>query len=194
MKLRTAAVALAVLAVSGCGSNSQAQPTEKQSTMNMQEAAEQADDIILGTWNAVRPPVEWSHRESTEGACTDATNDLTGTGSVTRRAAVLTIVSGERRGNLLGVVERHWKNSGYEITSVRDHKENPAIFASTPEDFRLSLVVGYQGQVFLDVVTPCVEESEVAPPATEANGGDGKGGDVPLPDRESAFWSATSTG
>ncbi|HEX5566461.1 MAG TPA: hypothetical protein VFY14_05930 [Streptomyces sp.] len=186
----TAAV-LVVLAVSGCGvAGGTEEPVEKKPAMTMREAAEHADRITSSTMDAVKPPVEWAHHVFSESACTDFKGDLTGTGTVTRRAAVLTVISKERLGNFLGVVERHWKRSGYGITSVRNHRDNPAIFAATPGDFRMSLEVGYEGQVFLDVTTPCMTESGVPPPGPRPGGPEYTGEEPPPPDRNSAFWSA----
>ncbi|MFD0393540.1 hypothetical protein ACFQ3Z_17920 [Streptomyces nogalater] len=73
----------------------------------------------------IHPPVEAAPGPSSEAICPDFKNDSTGTGQVTRRRYVMTIISSERRGNFLGVVERYWKKLGYTITSVRDHKEMP---------------------------------------------------------------------
>ncbi|WP_256104068.1 hypothetical protein [Streptomyces sp. ODS05-4] len=102
---------------------------------------------------------------------------------------VVTIVSAERRGAFLGVVEHHWKSAHYKITSVRDNKEAPAIYASGPGDFRLSLAFGDKGQAFLTVASPCVTESDVtepprAPIPPEARAADG------FPYLHSGFWSA----
>ncbi|WP_079166165.1 hypothetical protein [Streptomyces oceani] len=158
--------------------------------MNMQEAAEYADKIISDTFSGVEPSISWMHGESTSSSCSEFNRDETGAGSVTRRAVVMTEISAERRGNFLGVVERNWKKSGHEITSVRRHEDNPAIFAATPEDFRMSLEVGYKGQVFVDVVTPCMKKSEVSSPQTEANGPNYSGKRPPTPNVHSDFWSA----
>ncbi|PZG96558.1 hypothetical protein C1I97_26110 [Streptomyces sp. NTH33] len=102
----------------------------------------------------------------------------------------MTKVSAERRGGLLGVVERQWKNSGYKITSVNPDKENPAIFAETPEGYRMGLTVGGEGQFFLKVATPCVKQSDVARPKTKATGQDYYERKVPRPNVNDAFWSA----
>ncbi|MFH0241608.1 hypothetical protein ACGRHY_04025 [Streptomyces sp. HK10] len=178
-----------VLAVSGCGIAKETGKTVEEPAMSMQEAAEEADKIISSTMRAVKPPITWAHSVSSESSCGTSGEDI-GTGAVTRRAAVLTVISGERRGSFLGVLERHWKKSGYEITNVRNHPDNPAMFAATPDDFRMSMEVGYKGQAFLDVTTPCMTESEVAPPRPAPSGPEYTGEKPPLPDRHSDFWSA----
>ncbi|WP_189294382.1 hypothetical protein [Streptomyces cinerochromogenes] len=100
----------------------------------------------------------------------------------------MTIISSERRGNFLGLVERYWKKHGYAITSVRNHKEMPAIFATAPDGFQVSLAFGYAGQASFDVTSPCVTESKVTEPSRkpvdpEAFKSEG------LPYLHSDFWS-----
>ncbi|MCT7355117.1 hypothetical protein N4P33_23615 [Streptomyces sp. 15-116A] len=194
MKSRTSqavvAIASAALAISGCGLIGDAGNESKRETnVNMQEAGDRAEQILDGTLAGIKPAVEARRGPSSDPICTDFKGDGTGTGSVTRRRYVMTIISDERRGSFLGVVERQWKKKGYEITTVREHKEMPAIFASTPEGFRISLEFGYKGQAFLDATSPCVAESRVteAPrepldPNSEAS--------KRLPYIRSDFWSA----
>ncbi|MBT2526860.1 hypothetical protein J7E91_15855 [Streptomyces sp. ISL-99] len=160
--------------------------------MNMQEAADHAEEILDKTADSLHPPLEWDRGPSSDPICTDFKNDATGKGSVTRRRYALTIISPERRDSFMGVVERHWKKSGYKITSVRNHKEMPAIFASTPENFRMVLKIGYKGQAFVDVSSPCVTESQVTePPMPPIDPADpaSKG----LPYIRSDFWSAETS-
>ncbi|MFJ6519586.1 hypothetical protein ACIQJ4_15230 [Streptomyces filamentosus] len=149
--------------------------------MNMQDAANSADAMLDATLKAVVPEVQWAHDTTTSGSCT-----------VTRRRAVTTIVSEQRRGSFLGVIERFWKKSGYEITGVNPHKEAPAIFARTSDGFMLSVEVAYKGQAFFDVTTPCVEKSDVAEPTTEPNGPAYPLGEIPTPNVRSDFWSRTT--
>ncbi|QNP71097.1 hypothetical protein IAG44_17740 [Streptomyces roseirectus] len=158
--------------------------------MNMQQAAESADQIVQRTLSSVVPPLQWTHQTSTDTLCLDATSDSHELGAVTRRAVVMTKVSAERRGGLLGVVERNWKKSGYKITSVNSDKESPAIFAETPDGYRLGLIVGSAGQFFLEVATPCAKKSDVARPKTKAAGQDYYERKVPGPNVDDAFWSA----
>lgn len=159
--------------------------------MNMQEAADHAEGIIDATLKAIKPSVEVMRGPSTDSSCTDFKNDGTGTGSVTRRRYVMTIISDERRGGFLGVVERYWKKQGYKITSVRNSADMPAIFATAPNGFEVSLEFGYKGQAGFHVTSPCVTESKVTeaprkplkPGTPEAKG---------LPYVHSDFWSAST--
>lgn len=159
--------------------------------MNMQEAGDRAEKILDRTFGAIRPPVEAMRGPSDDPVCTDFKNDSTGTGQITRRRLVMTIISAERRGSFLGVVERAWKKHGYEITSVRNHPEMPAIYASTPEGFQVRVQFGYKGQADFVVDSPCVTESQVTePPRTpfDPHSPAAKG----LPYIHSDFWSAPS--
>ncbi|MEU3686860.1 hypothetical protein [Streptomyces narbonensis] len=170
-------VILAGAVLAGCGEQG---GKGARADMNMQEAAERADAMLDATLSAVVPEVQWDHDTTTSGSCT-----------LTRRRTVMTIISEQRRGSFLGVIERFWKKSGYEITGVNQSREMPAIFARTPDSFQMSVEVGYKGQVFFDVITPCVERSEVAEPTSEPNGPAYPLGKIPTPNVRSDFWSAT---
>ncbi|GAA3375973.1 hypothetical protein GCM10020367_45840 [Streptomyces sannanensis] len=150
--------------------------------MDMQEAATRADAMLDATMGAVVPEIQWTHDETTTGSCT-----------VTRYRAVMTIISEQRRGSFLGVIERFWKKSGYKITSVNQDRENPAVFAKSSDGFGIVLAIGDKGQVFLKVTTPCVRESEVAEPTIKSNGPDYSGDEIPYPNVRSDFWSAGSS-
>ncbi|MGV9706654.1 hypothetical protein [Streptomyces sp. NPDC003483] len=181
--MRRAAVLLVagalLLLTTGCGSSEQ--PTEGKPRMNMQEAAERADEILDGTFAAIRPAVHWTHGESTEGGC-----------DVSRRRAVMTIISEERRGSFVGVVERHWTAEGYRRLGVNRSTTSPATYFETPDGFRVRLLVGGNGQAFFEAATPCVTKSAVAPPTADTVGPNYAGGDIPDPDVRSDFWSVTS--
>ncbi|WP_249401195.1 hypothetical protein [Streptomyces sp. PKU-MA01144] len=191
MKHRMLVLAFAVFPLSGCGliSDGDAAPKGRTQSMNMQEAGEWAERILDGTFGAIKPSVEVQRGPSSDPICTDFKNDSTGTGQVTRRRYVMTIISDERRGSFLGVVERHWKKDGYVITTVRKHKENPAIFATSPEGFQVVLEFGYRGQASVDVTSPCVTESEVTePPRQPIDPGSPAAEGFPY--IRSDFWSA----
>ncbi|MEV0963524.1 hypothetical protein AB0J25_13190 [Streptomyces sp. NPDC049910] len=191
MKHRMLAMAFAVSAVSGCGlvDNGSAEPKGKTPTMDMQEAGDRAEQLLDGVFGAIQPEVETQRGPSDESICTDFKNDSTGTGSITRQRYVMTIISDERRGSFLGVAERHWKQAGFKITSVRKDKERPAIFASSPENFQISLEFGYRGQARIGVTSPCVTESAVTEPPREPID-PGSPAAEGLPYVRSDFWSA----
>ncbi|MFJ6612756.1 hypothetical protein ACIQPT_21045 [Streptomyces sp. NPDC091289] len=148
--------------------------------MDMQGAAERADRMFYATVGAIKPEVDWVHRATTTGSC-----------DVTRYWTVMTVISEQRRGNLLGVVERSWKASGYRIKTVNPSKDMPAIYATSPDGFGIRVRFGYKGQGFVQVTSPCVDESKVAPPTKTANGRTYEG-EIPTPNVRSDFWSAES--
>lgn len=195
MKIRVVTLVTSTLVVSGCGfiggsgSEGKKADASKETTMNMREAADHAEGIIDATLKAINPPVVAMRGPSSDSSCTDLRSDGTGTGAVTRRRYVMTIISAERRGSFLGVVERHWKNEGYQITSVRNSADMPAIFMTAPDGFQVSLEFGYKGQAGFHVTSPCVTESKVteAPrKPLEPGSPESKG----LPYVHSDFWSA----
>jgi hypothetical protein len=148
--------------------------------ITMQQAAERADEMLDATLDAIRPEVHWTHSGTSAGSC-----------DVSRSRTVMTIISKERRGNFLGVVQRFWEKSGYQIKSVNKSEKFPAIFAQSPDGFGISLVVGGAGQVAFEVDSPCVKSSDVAEPTTPANGPD-YDHPVPRPNVHSDFWSSTT--
>src|SRR6478609_4102356 len=124
--MRTSGAAVLVagaLLLAGCGKSGDS--TGREMKMNMQEAAMRADEILDGTFAAIKPSVHWTHDESIEGGC-----------DVQRSRAVMTIVSEERRGNFLGVIERYWKSQGYKQLSVNNSK-SPAMYYRTPDEFNV---------------------------------------------------------
>ncbi|MEU0131992.1 hypothetical protein [Streptomyces sp. NPDC006289] len=169
-------VILASISVSGCGVQGK---RGTAADMNMQEAAEHADAMLDETFAAIEPEVNWAHGQTLSGSC-----------DVTRSRTVLTVISEQRRGNFLGVIERLWKKNGYDIYSIRKSKDFPALFANSPDGFGVSLVIGDKGQAHFDVDSPCVEKSEVAEPTAKPNGPAYEGVEIPRPNVRSDFWSA----
>nr|WP_180288803.1 hypothetical protein [Streptomyces sp. ScaeMP-e48] len=148
--------------------------------MNMQGAAERADQILDGVLAEVQPDVRWVHGPTTTGNCT-----------VTRRRTVMTVISAQRRGSLLGVVDRYWRNSGYRMRAVNNHVDAPAMYAETKDGFAVSLIVADKGQVHFDVNSPCVSYSEVADSPRQATAPlDPEAELIPRPNIHSDFWSA----
>ncbi|MER8088897.1 hypothetical protein ABTZ57_28240 [Streptomyces sp. NPDC094048] len=148
--------------------------------MDMQDAADQADKILDAVLKEVKPEVHWAHGPTSTGSC-----------DVSRMRVVMTVVSEERRGSLLGVVDRFWRKSGYRIKAVNRDVEFPAIYAQTKDGFGVSLSIGGKGQAFFEVDSPCVNESEVKDPTTPPNGPAYEGVyPLPRPNVRSDFWSA----
>ncbi|MEV5601708.1 hypothetical protein AB0L33_09725 [Streptomyces sp. NPDC052299] len=146
--------------------------------MDMQAAAEHADAIMDATLSGIKPAVQWAHGPTTTGSC-----------DVTRRRSVMTIISADRRGNFLGVVERGWKDQGYRIKGINNDLDSPAIYAQTDDGFGVSLIFG-GGQAFFEVDSPCVDESDVAEATASPNGPSYEGEyPLPRPNVRSDFWS-----
>ncbi|WP_412077194.1 hypothetical protein ACLF6K_20300 [Streptomyces xanthophaeus] len=191
--LRTAVSLLALTALAtGCGPGGEA-PDERKSTMNMQQGAERVDAILQETLAAVRPELRWNHGPATSAGCTKGVaGAATGTGSAKRIISILTIVSEQRRGALMGVIERDWKGRGYVIKNVRADAEFPAIFAETPDGYILTLEVGGEGQFFLEAATPCLADHPVQDPTAKPNSPTRNVEFPPRPDVQDEFWSATT--
>ncbi|MFD3646087.1 hypothetical protein ACFWUT_04690 [Streptomyces cyaneofuscatus] len=173
------AMAMAGVLLAGCGLLGGAKNGKGAlAGMDMQGAAEHADEMFYATVGAIKPEIEWVHRATTTGSC-----------DVTRYWTVMTVVSEQRRGNFLGVVERHWKTSGYRIKVVNPSKDMPTIIATSRDGFGVRVSFGYKGQAFFEVTSPCVDESKVAAPTKLANGRTYEG-KPPTPNVRSDFWSA----
>lgn len=173
------AAALVGVMLAGCANAGGVHGSGATAMMDMQDAAERADEMLDATIQAVVPEIEWAHHVTTAGSC-----------QVNRRRTVTTVISDQRRGSFLGVVERFWQGRGYAITSVNQSRDMPAIFAKSRDGFQLRLSFGYKGQAFFEVATPCVTKSDVAEPTSVPNGPAYPLGEIPTPNVRSAFWSA----
>lgn len=184
-KLPLSTIIACTLLATGCSaSEGQKGSTNKEkaeSGMNMQEAAERADAMLDTTFSSIKPQVNWAHGPTTAGSC-----------DLSRRRTVMTVISEDRRGSFLGVVERSWRSQGYRITDVNKSKKFPAIFAKTSDGFGISLTIGGEGQAFFEVATPCVTESKVSDPTATPNGPSYEGVyPLPRPNVRSKFWSSS---
>ncbi|WP_432152578.1 hypothetical protein [Streptomyces sp. bgisy029] len=103
----------------------------------------------------------------------------------------MTVVSAERRGSFLGVVDRYWRKNGYRLRAINNHVDAPAMYAETKDGYVVSLIVADKGQVHFDVDSPCVQESEVADSTSQATAPlDPEAEVIPRPNIHSDFWSA----
>ncbi|MFJ6844116.1 hypothetical protein ACIQRE_15750 [Streptomyces griseoluteus] len=167
-------VCAAVLLLSGCSAEHRSADT---AGITMQQAAERADSMLDATLGAIEPDVQWTHGATSTGSC-----------DVSRRRIVMTVISQERVGNLLGLVQRSWEKAGYRMKSVIKDEELPAIYAQSSDGYAIALTVGAARQVFLEATTPCVKPSGVAAPTASPNGPAYKY-PVPRPNVHSDFWS-----
>ncbi|MGW1207217.1 hypothetical protein [Streptomyces cyaneofuscatus] len=180
-----AALVLAfVLALSGCGNEDTTSGSSRSGSgrMDMQEAAERSDAMLDAVLKAVDPDLQWAHGPTTTRAC-----------GVTRRRAVMTVVSADRRQTFLDRAEAFWRKSDYRIKAVNKDEVFPAVYAVTEAGFGVSVSFRGKGQAFLEADSPCVKESEVAPPTAEPNGPSYEGVyPLPRPHVRSGFWSGSS--
>ncbi|MFH8373704.1 hypothetical protein [Streptomyces cyaneofuscatus] len=187
-----AALVLAfVLALSGCGNegtmsgggSSGSGSGSGSGRMDMQEAAERSDAMLDSVLKAVDPDLQWAHGPTTTRAC-----------GVTRRRAVMTVVSADRRQTFLDRAEAFWRKSDYRIKAVNKDEVFPAVYAVTEAGFGVSVSFRGKGQAFLEADSPCVKESKVAPPAAEPNGPVYEGVyPLPRPNVRSDFWSGSGS-
>ncbi|MFD7337140.1 hypothetical protein ACFV98_14185 [Streptomyces violascens] len=190
--LRAGSVLL-LLATTACGlTTGKGTPERKRPDMNMQHGAVKADEFLQETLSDIKPALRWVHGPSSDIECSSGNNSATGSGTVTRRIDVLTIVSEQRRGSLFGVVERAWRSRGLTITRVETGKEFPAVNAATADGFQVSLAVGGRGQFEFSVTTPCSAQSSVPAPAAQPNTPPREGEYPWRPDIHDPFWSATT--
>ncbi|WP_043673316.1 hypothetical protein [Streptomyces xylophagus] len=178
MRKRVTAAAVLLLLLAWCGATGTASSSKKsQSKTNMQEAADRADAILDETLAAIKPPVQWTHTYSMPGDC-----------YADRDRSVITIISTERRGSFLGVLERQWKGKGYKLVATSPN--GLAVNFEIKDGFQLEVLIGTTGQAHVSVATPCVEKSEVAPPTSKPNGLDYSKQELPAPNVQSTFWSS----
>ncbi|MFC4330448.1 hypothetical protein ACFPC0_22215 [Streptomyces andamanensis] len=180
MKARLGVIAILLALTAGCGMFD-GKEGGKTESMNMQEAADRADGILYDTMGHITPEVTWVHGISTDLSC-----------SVSRRVSVTTIISAERRGNFLGVVERYWKSAGFTPRGSNNSKATPATYFMAPDDFQVRVLFSKQGQAQFEVTTPCVEKSAVAPPKQREGAPAYDGSQPPAPSEHSDFWSAST--
>ncbi|MGW4228432.1 hypothetical protein ACWEF9_03940 [Streptomyces sp. NPDC004980] len=177
---RLVLVALLILTLPGCVDTAVQSNEGRRASVDMQGAADRADKILDEVLAGIRPEVQWAHDPTTTGKC-----------DVSRRRTVMTVISTERRGSFLGVVERFWRKNGYRIKAINNDVDVPAVYARTSDGFGVSLSVGGKGQAFFQVDSPCVEKSDVAESTTPPNGPAYEGVyPLPRPNIRSPFWSA----
>ncbi|MFH8516507.1 hypothetical protein ACH4CE_15580 [Streptomyces gelaticus] len=188
---------LMVAALAACGTGDGQNGTEihgkkekKAPTMDMQQAGQRSEAILDGTLAAIRPPVEWTYGAPAEAACSTGLNEPTGTTTVTRSRNILTVVSEQRRGNLLGLVQRYWERQGFRVASVNSDKDMPRIRARNADGFTVSLDVGSIGNVSVSAGFNCAENSAMTyPTGTPGHPGGPKAEEL-RPRERSDFWSS----
>lgn len=95
--------------------------------MSPAEAKTKLLGLLDGTSSVITPPLK-----SRDGWPSATENDQPkGTANVALDRYVMTKISHDKIGALLGMVERRWKELGYTIESVNADAQMPAVFART---------------------------------------------------------------
>lgn len=158
--------------------------------MDMQQAGQRSEAILDGTLAAIRPPVKWAYGAPAEAACSTGLNEPTDTTTVNRSRNILTVISEQRRGNLLGLVQRYWEGQGFRIVSVNSDKDMPRIRATNADGFTVSLDVGSIGNVSVSAGLSCAVNSAMTyPKGTPGQPGGPKKEEL-RPREHSDFWSS----
>lgn len=179
MKMYRGLIAVLLAATTaGCGLITESSSGEgSKSKMNLQEAADRADSILDNTFAAIKPSVEWTHNQTMAGECT-----------TDRSRSVMTIISPDKQGEFMKLVEDHWKDNGFKHRATS--KDGELVHYLTPDGFQLSLKFGWKNQAHFEVTTPCVQESPVDLPTSKYESLDYYGKQRPAPNQKSDYWSS----
>lgn len=180
----------AVLAACGGGGEQGREKEKGRPTVDMQQAGERAEAILDGTMAAIQPSVTWSYGFPMKEACSNGLNRPTGATSINRTRHILTVVSAQRRGNLLGVVQRYWEQHGFTIQSVTPDRDMPSIRGRSSDGFTVALAVGTIGNVHVSAGYSCAEDAPMTyPKGTPGEPGGPKAEEL-KPRVRSDFWSS----
>ncbi|MFG2676707.1 hypothetical protein [Streptomyces sp. NPDC048445] len=177
---------LLVVVLAAC----QGKKEQEKSMMDMQQAGQRAEAILDGTMAAIHPAVKWVHGTPAESACSTGLNRPTGTTTVFRSRNILTVVSKERRGELLEQVRRYWEQQGVRDFDIDSDKDMPGIRATTADEFTVMLQVGSIGNVFVRSGAGCAEDSDMTYPAGTPGQPGGSKKEELTPREHSDFWSS----
>ncbi|MFJ1923629.1 hypothetical protein [Streptomyces sp. NPDC088131] len=177
---------LLVVVLAAC----QSKAKQEEPAMDMQQAGQRSEAILDGTMAAIHPSVNWARGTPTESACSTGLNRPTGTTTVVRSRNILTVVSEQRRGELVEQVRRYWEQQGFRDFDVDHDKRMPQIRATTADELVVTLEVGSIGNVFITAGFGCAEDSDMTyPPGTPGQPGGSKKEEL-TPREHSDFWSS----
>ncbi|WP_371772902.1 hypothetical protein [Streptomyces sp. NBC_01438] len=177
---------LLVAALTAC----QGRKEQEEPAMDMQQAGQRAEALLDGTMEAIHPSVKWVYGTPSETPCSTGLNRPTGTTTVFRSRNILTLVSEQRRGELLEQVRRYWEQQGARDFSVFSDKDVPRIRATTSDGFSVVLQVGDIGNVFVRAGAGCVADSAMTYPAETPGTLGGPKKEELTPREHSDFWSS----
>ncbi|MFI6447357.1 hypothetical protein [Kitasatospora sp. NPDC050543] len=108
--------------------------------MEASTARDEINTLLDDTFGAITPALKWRDTTFTLKPKQTADNKDRDVAIANKDRQVLTRLSKEKVGSLLGLVERHWKQRGYEVESV--NPKDPSIQVRTSKGYELRLVVG----------------------------------------------------
>ncbi|MYQ76719.1 hypothetical protein GTW64_06345 [Streptomyces sp. SID4923] len=184
--IRSLGSLLLVVALAAC----QSQKAEPE--MDMQQAGERAEEILDGTVAAIQPPVKWERDNPSQLACDNGLNRPIGATSVYRGRTILTVVSARRRGELLEMVRRYWKQQGFGDFEIDSDSHMPQIRATSADGLVAILDVGDIGNVYFTAGFSCAKDSEMTYPSDTPGLPWGVTKTDGLPRKYSAHWSETA--
>uniref|UniRef100_A0AAU2VUX4 Lipoprotein n=1 Tax=Streptomyces sp. NBC_00008 TaxID=2903610 RepID=A0AAU2VUX4_9ACTN len=177
---------LLVVVLAAC----QGKAKQEEPAMDMQQAGQRSEAILDGTMAVIHPSVKWARGTPTESPCSTGLNRPTGTTTVVRSRNILTVVSEQRRGELLEQVRRYWEQQGFRDFDVDHDKRMPQIRATTADELVVTLEVGSIGNVFITAGFGCAEDSEMSYPAGTPGQPGGPKKEELTPREHSDFWSS----
>ncbi|MEV7774457.1 hypothetical protein [Kitasatospora sp. NPDC086791] len=152
------------------------------------DAARRCETLLQDTLEAIDPMPAWQEAALRAGARLPRPGRESAVRwYVARGRHILTVVSLPRRAVLVDVVERHWRRSGWTITSLNAGRDRPGVAATTRDGYRLALCFGELGEAGLTASSPGVARSERIP---VLSGDGGQGSAPPLPSVCCPYWSA----
>ncbi|WP_329025720.1 hypothetical protein [Streptomyces sp. NBC_01423] len=171
----------------------QAGKEQEEPKVDMQHAGQRAEKILDDTMQAIQPPVKWVRGVAMESACSTGLNEPTGTTTVMRGRKILTVISGNRRGELLAMIQRHWERQGFRNFDVDHDEKMPQIRATAADGLTVILDVGNIGNVYIDAGYGCVRDSEMTYPKGTPGHPGGPEEPERIPHEHSPYWSATGS-
>ncbi|MFI6447354.1 hypothetical protein [Kitasatospora sp. NPDC050543] len=155
-RLAVAVLGLAI-AVSGCSQSSTT--TGGKPTMEASTARDEFKALLDDTFAAITPQLTWGDDTFTVEPKQTFDNQDRDVAIAEQSRHVLTRLSEEKVGSLLGVVERRWKERGYTVDFV--NPKAPSIQVHTPKGYQLDLVVGGDGKERSATFTVSVDKVKV---------------------------------
>ncbi|MFG2532692.1 hypothetical protein [Streptomyces sp. NPDC048516] len=158
--------------------------------MDTSQASRRLNELLDSTFASVKPALKWRDGDTEVLQVNDSvSNQPNGKATVSKTRYLRTKVSKKRLGGLMGVIERHWKASGYKITNI--NPKVPSFVGLTSDGFSIRFSVGRPGNVYFDAASPSVEDPGFSGTLKEGDKfpPDSDGDPNIMPDVHDPFWS-----